>query len=92
MAKDAHSAKDYAILRSKDPALFAKQVSEEQIDNSDVLLENMDENGITHASSKPRREKMRRINSLPILPNGILPDSSLSTVLRWRWMPSVQEN
>ena len=49
LAEDIHSAKDYAILRSKDPKLFAEIVSDEQIDNSDILLEIMDENGVTHA-------------------------------------------
>ncbi len=49
MAEEIHSPKDYALLRSKDPEHFAEVVSEKQIDNSDLLVKKMDENGVTHA-------------------------------------------
>ena len=49
LVENIQSAKDYALMRSKDPKLFAEIVSEEQIDNSDVLLKIMEENGVTHA-------------------------------------------
>ena len=49
LAEKIHSAKDYALLRSKDPKLFAEIVSDEQIDNSDLLVKVMEENGVTHA-------------------------------------------
>lgn len=53
MAEEIHSPKDYALLRSKDPKHFAEVVSQEQIDNSDVLIKKMDENGVTHAIIQP---------------------------------------
>ena len=49
MVKEIHSPMDYALIRSKDPEHFAAVVSQKQVDNSDVLVKKMDENGVTHA-------------------------------------------
>ncbi len=53
MAEEIHSPMDYALIRSKDPEHFAAVVSQKQVDNSDVLIEKMDENGVTHAIIQP---------------------------------------
>jgi predicted TIM-barrel fold metal-dependent hydrolase len=49
MANEIHSPKDWALQRSKDPKRFAEVVSQEQVDNSDLLIKTMDEHGVTHA-------------------------------------------
>ncbi len=49
MVKQIHSPKDWATQRSKDPVHFAEVMSQEQIDNSDLLIKTMDDHGVTHA-------------------------------------------
>ena len=49
MVKEIHSPKDWATQRSRDPVRFAKIMSEDQIDNSDHLVETMESHGVTHA-------------------------------------------
>ena len=49
ITKEIYSPKDWALVRSTQPELFAKVMSNKQIDNSDLLLEKMDEKGVTHA-------------------------------------------
>ncbi len=49
MAPTINSPADWAAFRSKEPELFAKLMSGDQIDNSDALIETMDKNGVTHA-------------------------------------------
>lgn len=49
MVKEIHSPKDWATQRSKDPVRFAEVMSQEQVDNSDLLIKTMDDHGVTHA-------------------------------------------
>ncbi len=49
LAEEVNSPEDWALVRSKDPEKFVKAMSEEQIDNSDLLVKKMDEKGVTHA-------------------------------------------
>jgi len=49
MTKDVNSPEDWGALRTKDPERFAEMMSHAQIDNSDMLIEKMDEKGVTHA-------------------------------------------
>ncbi len=47
--KEIRSPKDWALVRSTQPELFAEVMSHNQVDNSDVLIGKMDEKGVTHA-------------------------------------------
>ena len=49
MVKEIHSPEDWAAQRSKDPVHFAEVMSQEQVDNSDLLIKTMDDHGVTHA-------------------------------------------
>ena len=49
LAEEVNSPEDWALVRSKDPEKFVKAMSEDQIDNSDLLVKKMDEKGVTHA-------------------------------------------
>ena len=49
MVKEIHSPKDWAAQRSNDPVRFAEVMSQEQVDNSDLLIKTMDDHGVTHA-------------------------------------------
>ena len=49
ITEQIHSPKDWALVRSTQPKLFAEVMSHEQVDNSDSLISKMDENGVTHA-------------------------------------------
>lgn len=49
ITKQIHSPKDWALVRSMQPELFAEVMSHEQVDNSDELIAKMDEKGVTHA-------------------------------------------
>ena len=49
MVKEIHSPKDWATQRSKDPVHFAEVMSQEQVDNSDLLIKTMDDHDVTHA-------------------------------------------
>lgn len=49
LAEDVNSPEDWGLVRSKDPERFVKAMAEKQIDNSDRLIEKMDEKGVTHA-------------------------------------------
>ena len=49
MVKEIHSPKDWATQRSKDPVRFAEVMSQDQVDNSDLLIKTMDDHGVTHA-------------------------------------------
>ena len=49
MVKEIHSPQDWATQRSKDPVHFAEVMSQEQVDNSDLLIKTMDDHGVTHA-------------------------------------------
>ena len=44
-----HTPKDWLALRGKQPEKFAEAASQSQVDNSDDLIANMDEHGVTHA-------------------------------------------
>ena len=49
MVKEIHSPADWATQRSKDPVRFAEVMSQQQVDNSDLLIKTMDDHGVTHA-------------------------------------------
>ena len=49
LTEGVNSPEDWGLLRSKDPERFAKAMGEAQVDNSDLLIEKMDEKGVTHA-------------------------------------------
>ena len=49
MAESIHSPADWGAVRTKQPELFAKAMSEGGVDNSEHLLRAMDRHGVTHA-------------------------------------------
>jgi hypothetical protein len=49
LAPTIHSPRDWGALRTKQPEKFAKAVSEEAVDDSEILLRAMDKYGVTHA-------------------------------------------
>ena len=53
LAASTHSPRDWLLQRSRDPILFAEMMAEPQVDNSDILLAKMDEQGVTHALIQP---------------------------------------
>jgi hypothetical protein len=49
LAPTIHSPRDWGALRTKQPEKFAKAVSEDAVDDSEILLRAMDKYGVTHA-------------------------------------------
>ena len=49
LAESIHSPADWGAVRTKQPELFAKTMSEDGVDNSEHLLRAMDKYGVTHA-------------------------------------------
>jgi hypothetical protein len=49
LAEGIHSPADWGAVRTKQPELFAKAMSEDGVDNSEHLLRAMDKYGVTHA-------------------------------------------
>jgi predicted TIM-barrel fold metal-dependent hydrolase len=49
LAESIHSPADWGAVRTKQPELFAKAMSEDGVDNSEHLLRAMDKYGVTHA-------------------------------------------
>jgi uncharacterized protein len=49
LAPSIHSPQDWSALRTKQPAKFAKAMSEGAVDDSAILLRAMDTYGVTHA-------------------------------------------
>jgi hypothetical protein len=49
LAESIHSPADWGAVRTKQPELFAKAMSEGGVDNSEHLLRAMDRHGVTHA-------------------------------------------
>lgn len=53
LAASTHSPREWLLQRSSDPDLFAEMMAEPQVDNSDILLAQMDQHGVTHALIQP---------------------------------------
>jgi hypothetical protein len=49
LAESIHTPADWGAVRTKQPELFAKAMSEDGVDNSEHLLRAMDRYGVTHA-------------------------------------------
>jgi predicted TIM-barrel fold metal-dependent hydrolase len=49
LAESIHSPADWGAVRTRQPELFAKAMSEDGVDNSEHLLRAMDKYGVTHA-------------------------------------------
>ena len=49
LAESIHTPADWGAVRTKQPELFAKAMSEDGVDNSEHLLRAMDKYGVTHA-------------------------------------------